>query len=186
MTGGRNDDDDVQTKSEIILPGGQSCSFLKDIPSPGRQDHTLSGYTVCGGRQSFGNLQESIENTCHSFKAGKWELTHNLAESRFLHVSWNSPSGVILMGPGYTTEKLSNTSNTTEPSFNLVNKGWIACAIELEDTVVVTGGDWPSVPIVQVYNINGHQEQLPNMTRPRSFHACGHYVDSNNKVVSAR
>ena len=60
----------------------------------------------------------------------------------------------------------------------------LACAIELEDTVVVTGGDYPSVPFVNTYNIDGHQEQLPNMIRPRSTHACGYFVDSNNKVVS--
>ena len=59
-----------------------------------------------------------------------------------------------------------------------------ACAIELEDTVVVTGGDYPSVPTVQVYNIDGHQEQLPDMIRPRSSHACGYYVDSSDRVVS--
>ena len=35
----------------------------------------------------------------------------------------------------------------------------VACAIELEDTVVVTGGDYPSVPFVNTYNIDGHQEQ---------------------------
>ena len=113
VTGGLNGQDDVQTNSEIILPGGQSCSFLMDIPAPGRHTHTQSGYTVCGG--------DFTEFTCHSFKAGEWRLSHNLSGRREDHVSWISPSGVILMGPVFTTEKLSNTSTTTETSFNLVN-----------------------------------------------------------------
>ena len=63
-----------------------------------------------------------------------------------------------------------------------------ACAIELEDTVVVTGGytDW-RVPIatVQVYNIFGAQEQLPDLLTARHDHACAHFVDSQNRVVSS-
>ena len=62
-----------------------------------------------------------------------------------------------------------------------------ACAIELEDTVVVTGG-WSlftgPFATVQVYTISGPQEQLPDMLRGRLRHACAHYVDSQNRVVS--
>ena len=64
-----------------------------------------------------------------------------------------------------------------------------ACAIELEDTVVVTGGytDTYSGPIatVQVYNISGAQEQLPDLLTARHSHACAHFLDSQNRVVSS-
>ena len=62
-----------------------------------------------------------------------------------------------------------------------------ACAIELEDTVVVTGGAGPTInPLatVQVYTISGHLEQLPDMTTPRKSHACAHFRDSGDRVVS--
>ena len=63
----------------------------------------------------------------------------------------------------------------------------VACAIELEDSVVVTGGRDISVTnlaTVQVYNNDGPQEQLPDLLTPRRGHACGHYVDSDDRVVS--
>ena len=62
-----------------------------------------------------------------------------------------------------------------------------ACAIELEDTVVVTGG-WSlftgPFATVQVYTISGPQEQLPDLMTGRYQHACAHFVDSENRVVS--
>ena len=63
-----------------------------------------------------------------------------------------------------------------------------ACAIELEDTVVVTGG-WSlftgPIATVQVYTISGPQEQLPDLMIGRYQHACAHFVDSENSVVSS-
>ena len=62
-----------------------------------------------------------------------------------------------------------------------------ACAIELEDTVLVTGG-WGAftgpIATVQVYTISGPQEQLPDLVTGRYSHACAHFVDSENRVVS--
>ena len=65
-----------------------------------------------------------------------------------------------------------------------------ACAIELQHTVVVTGG-WNSggwygraIATVQVYTISGPQEQLPDLMTGRWGHACAHFVDSENIVVS--
>ena len=65
----------------------------------------------------------------------------------------------------------------------LFNFSW-ACAIELEDMVVVTGGLY-SRKTVQVYTISGPQEQpdLPDMIEDRWNHACAHYVDSENRIV---
>ena len=64
-----------------------------------------------------------------------------------------------------------------------------ACAIELADTVVVTGGydlviTFDFLTTVQVYDNVGPKEQLPDLLTPRAYHACAHYVDSNNRVVS--
>ena len=62
-----------------------------------------------------------------------------------------------------------------------------ACAIELEDTVAVTGG-WGAftgpIATVQVYTISGPQEQLPDLMTGRYQHACAHFVDSEKRVVS--
>ena len=62
----------------------------------------------------------------------------------------------------------------------------LACAIELENTVVVTGG-WGfryTYSRVQVYSTEGPLHQLPNLLTSRVSHGCGYYVDSRNRVVS--
>ena len=64
----------------------------------------------------------------------------------------------------------------------IFNFSW-ACAIDLQDRVVVTG-DNEDRSRVQVYNISGPQEQLPSLQTPRSYHACAHYMDSQDRVVS--
>ena len=52
------------------------------------------------------------------------------------------------------------------------------------DTLVVTGGDGDAGNKVQVYNMMGPVERLPDMTISRQRHACAHYIDSNDNIVS--
>ena len=60
-----------------------------------------------------------------------------------------------------------------------------ACAIELSDRVVVTGGFVISpIATVQVYNDAGAQEQLPDLQIARGYHACAYYLDSEDRAVS--
>ena len=69
-----------------------------------------------------------------------------------------------------------------------------ACAIELDDSrwlplVVVTGGRGTRsgsdrYKKVQVYTSEGPQEQLPSLQTGRYSHACAHYLDSQDNVVS--
>ena len=52
---------------------------------------------------------------------------------------------------------------------------------------MVTGGSGDGLEklaTVQVYTLSGPQEQLPNMTTGRYYHACAHYLDSQDRVVS--
>ena len=53
---------------------------------------------------------------------------------------------------------------------------------------MVTGGydmvNFSPLATVQVYDNEGPQEQLPDLMTRRSYHACAHYVDSENRVVS--
>ena len=50
---------------------------------------------------------------------------------------------------------------------------------------MVTGGDDDAGNKVQVYNIMGPVERLPDMTVARERHACAHYIDSNDNIVSS-
>ena len=69
-----------------------------------------------------------------------------------------------------------------------------ACAIEMKEMVVVTGGKYGVVNDwgvggeisgkVDVYNENGRKEQFPDLRTPRAGHGCAHFVNSQNRVVS--
>ena len=48
---------------------------------------------------------------------------------------------------------------------------------------MVTGG-LLSQSTVQEYTLSGPQEQLPDLQTGRSYHACAHYMDSQDRVVS--
>ena len=56
-----------------------------------------------------------------------------------------------------------------------------ACAIELDDKVIVTGGVKNSLT-VSVYNTVGWVEDLPKMQQGRFDHGCGHFINSNNEM----
>ena len=102
---------------EVILEDGSTCT-LPDLPSPGRTGHSANGLTLCGAPGGWDTAA-----TCSTF-TGQWETSHQLGVPRFGHVSWDSPSGIIIMGgrdseAEMTTETLSPNSSTTTPAFPL-------------------------------------------------------------------
>ena len=58
-----------------------------------------------------------------------------------------------------------------------------ACSIELEDQVIVTGGEFTRTR-VDVYNMEGWVMELPELNPGRRNHGFGHYINSNNKMVN--
>ena len=106
--------------AEVILENGRTCTMTPDLPPPGRYQHTATGLTVCGG---WADGDEETGTTCSTF-TGQWETSHQLGVPRYGHVSWDSPSGIILLG-GFvseafqTTETLSHNSSTTSSAFQL-------------------------------------------------------------------
>ena len=57
-----------------------------------------------------------------------------------------------------------------------------ACSIQMEDTVVLTGGLY-SENKVTVYSSSGWVEDWPELQTGRHDHACGHFVNKDNQVV---
>ena len=116
MTGGCG----AEKSAEVILEDGSTCTLTPDLPPPGRYQHSATGLTLCGG---WDDGDEGTGTTCSTF-TGQWETSHQLGVTRWRHVSWDSPSGIILLGGGLgdseqTTETLSPNSSTTSPSFQL-------------------------------------------------------------------
>ena len=56
------------------------------------------------------------------------------------------------------------------------------CAIGLEDKVILTGG-YESKYTAEVYNIDGFVEGLPQLQTQHYKHGCGHYINSDDKMV---
>ena len=115
-------------------------------------------------------------------------MTKTLDTARHSHISWLSPLGIVLIGGvNYGTPSGIGNAQLLNGTilFTIDRRLRDACSIGLKETVVVTGGgNVHSQSTVEVYNTSGMVEQLPDMRTPRREHACGHYVDSNNQVVS--
>ena len=60
------------------------------------------------------------------------------------------------------------------------------CSIQLEDKVILTGGrdqEGNTMANVTVYNNGGFVKDMPSLNTGRFYHGCGHYVNSDNKMV---
>ena len=44
-------------------------------------------------------------------------------------------------------------------------------------------GNWLATDLVTVYNEQGWVEELPTLIIARELHACGHFINTDNKVV---
>ena len=59
-----------------------------------------------------------------------------------------------------------------------------ACSIELKEIVILTGGySKVTHSKVTVYNNEGFVEDWPELNTGRYDHGCGHFVNTDNKVV---
>jgi len=156
---------------EVFVPStGQQCSlpFLRDVS----KGHTMEGTVVCGGGD--GDTQTSCVNLTDD---GTWERTATLLNRRTGHSSWASPSGIILLG-GYnnslSTEKIQNGKSSN--SFDLKDPTAYACAINLDSSVILTGG-YPDevVDRVSQYSEAGWVRDLPQLLHERWLHGCSYY-----------
>ena len=68
--------------------------------------------------------------------------------------------------------------NTNETYFSA------ACAIDLGDSVVVTGGGAETHRKVTRYNGGGFVEDLPDLNTARQAHACAYFVNAENQMVN--
>ena len=60
-----------------------------------------------------------------------------------------------------------------------------ACSIELEDKVIVTGSITEDFHFnkVDMYTHTGWIMELPDLITERFNHGCGHFINSDNKMV---
>ena len=122
ITGGKTE---FGSKDETLVQlFNENGTFICELPKlpENRFGHTQDGLVLCGG----GNFSYSIP-TCLTFENGSWIESYNLIEPRYLHSSWTSPLGVMLLGGkffnGYydipATSELLSEDGQSVPSFDM-------------------------------------------------------------------
>ena len=107
---------ETQASVEVLTTSGTPLPCTVPPLPYYRSGHTQDGGVACGG------VTTATRTSCVSLTGSGWTTSHHLVEERYNHVSWSSPAGLLLMGGQYsprTTELLSDTSNSTSPSFDL-------------------------------------------------------------------
>ena len=77
----------------------------------------MDSLEVCGGSYSTSTL-----TTCITFTSGQWVTSHALTQERWLHTSWSTDAGTILMGGyygGMTSELISQGEEDAVPWFDM-------------------------------------------------------------------
>jgi len=109
---------------------------------------------------------------------------------RHYHSHWISQSGKNYLIGGWSY-RAQNNSVIATPSgvgdskeFLLKKPIYGACAIQLKDKTIITGGALgaESLTSVSEYNEKGFIGWLPSLISGRRDHACGHYYDKNDLI----
>jgi len=183
------------TPENALLIGG------KELWAPNKFHCLLKGYSdtqilrwyqsqikniVCGGYNGGTN--------CVRYDAGSWGESHNLTKSRIGHIMWKSSQGIMIIGGGEKND--TETPRTTELLLDngTSDLGWnvtfnkYACALQLEEYVLISGGDSfteteVSSNVTVMYDVRGQMTKFPDLNVARKEHACSHYIDDNDKRV---
>merc|ERR1719348_2290193 len=192
VVGGYGSHSSVKAKVEAISSNGSHLCPLPDFPDwyQGRREHTLDENILCGGM----NI-----DTCSHYIAGKWtKYGKDLSHPRFAHVSWRRPDGQVVLMGGHRTESKKTSevvfNSTNQEGFDLKYKINNACAIKLDEYVIITGGEnkaknpmgfWSkkAMDIVSKYNKSGWVMDLPSLNIDRAYHGCGHYYSDTNELI---
>jgi len=205
VAGGSGSSSSNSQTTHVFIPSSKkTCDFPK-LPER-RYSHTLDtvGNTpvLCGGDYTRGGTyfdgKFSVNEICLQLTpptaSGNWSVSA-VTRGYTTHSSWSSKAGLILMG-GFSSLKTeivkdidpnfdpSNPPDTTY-SFDLVNRSEDSCAISLEDSVIITGGEKSYNSFIKnviEYNLKGFVKNLPDMNEGRASHGCGSYKH-NGKVV---
>jgi len=182
--------------AEVFIPAnGKTCLF-PDLPYEALQttmDLVGDLPTLCGSNDSYKpyNPNKWCVQLTPPSRHGKWTLYANTTEvKRRTHSSWVSSSGLVLIGGlEYYASKSTEMVPAGGKSFDLQKFTRNACAINAEDSVILTGGLTSGGGRLRVasrvarYNLQGFVENLPDMMTKRYDHACGSYTSGGKLVL---
>merc|ERR1719300_2016393 len=142
--------------------------------NPNNQRHSMNEDLLCGGQYT--------QHTCLQYKAGVWKQFATLVHGRIHHVSWRRQDGAVKLIGGHGTESKQSTEDVTSTSSQLGYSlgGYTpieACAIQLPDFVLITGG--ATRRLVRKLSENTKSViGMPDLNQGRAFHACGYFYES--------
>jgi len=207
VAGGTYIDWTKKKRTHVFIPSSNKTCDFPELPEQ-RFSHTLDtvGNTpvLCGteyyldGKQFRFDGKISVDKLCLKLTpptaSGTWSVSA-ITKGFYAHSSWNSKAGLILMGGSsyLDTEIVTDIDPNFDPSnlpdtiysFELVDRPKHSCAISLEDSVIITGGEknYNSFKAnVIEYNLEGFVKNLPDLNEDRAAHGCGSYKH-NGKVV---
>jgi len=174
---------------EVLNNDGTPLCMLSDLPNE-RLLHTMNNDMLCGG----GN--ELPMASCLQYTDGGWkEYTSYTHKKKIYHVSWLRPDGGVQLIGGWVAGRQEEHDPTvivkgssSKPGFKTKHHTENACAIQLDEYVVITGGQQSRVNLhgasfVTKYDTNGWIEDLPELNTGRLGHGCAHFYNNLNELV---
>jgi len=174
LAGGK---DDYRSVEALNADGSPLCT-LADLPDD-RVAHKMEGDLLCGG------YYPETKTSCIYYHEGQWKTNNwSLLYRRDGHTLWKRSDGIQLLGGrpfplGNTSEVV--TSSGSHKGFDLKYDTLDACAIPVEDFVIITGGARTKT-IVTKYDMLGNDEDLPNLNVGRRSHGCGKFYSDNELI----
>ena len=174
-------------QSGLAIVGGLNAATSAEFwsPAPGSLTCSLPSLT----REMFGLTLDSWGNTvitcyddsCDQLSPSGWQHWRNTLYSRKYHTSVVTSQGLLLVGGLHSptsTELLLWQPGQSREGFSLQHQRSSHCSIQTSpNTIVLTGGDYPSSSLVTEYSGLGAGEEvssrdLPPLLHPRYGHAC--------------
>jgi len=165
---------------EAITTDGTPLCTLPDLPDD-RTGHTMDDHIMCGGYLT--------QSSCLYYVAGKWTKYRNdLQIERANHVSWRRRDGEVLLIGGETSKNTSEvvSSSGHQKGFNLKHEVNKACAIKVDDYLIITGGfstTATTTAAVSMYDKTGWLMDLTSLNTGRFNHGCSHFYSDTNELI---
>ena len=90
--------------AEALHANGSQICWLTYLPA-GREDHTMDGFTTCGGKGP------DSWTKCYTLSGGQWTQSAQLMNRRFAHSSWSVNNQLYLLGGSGTNNVDSRTTS---------------------------------------------------------------------------
>jgi len=172
---------------EVLNNDGTPLCMLSDLPNE-RLLHTMNNDMLCGGGD------ELPMASCLQYTDGGWkEYTSYTHKKKIHHVSWLRPDGGVQLIGGWRGDRRPEEHEPTvivkgsssKPGFKTKHHTENACAIQLDEYVVITGGqlNLHGASYVTKYDKNGWIEDLPELNTGRFSHGCAHFYNNLNELV---